>query len=171
MRTKRLTLDDLNEATVAIAKIVQSSEYAQDIKDLKSNDVIRSSSKIAALNPEMDAEGVLRVNGRCQKRVAEFTMAQQIVLPRNHPVAENIVRHIHRLIGYLRSKHVIAKLREVFWIPQIRARSSFNRCIKCKKILSRPMTKQMAPLPEAQLMAYEPPFSYTGMGLFVPLYV
>ena len=74
---------------MAIAKIVQSPEYAQDIKDLKSNDVIRSLSKIAALNPEMDAEGVLRVNGRGQKRAAEFTMTQQIVLPRNHPVAES----------------------------------------------------------------------------------
>ena len=33
------------------------------------------------------------------------------------------------------------------------------------------MVQQMAPLPEARLMAYEPPFSYTGMNLFGPLYV
>ena len=87
--TGRLTVDDLNAATVAIAKIVQSSAYAQEIKDLKSNGVVRASSKIAALNPELDAQGVLRVNGRGQKRVAESTMGRQIILPRNHAVASS----------------------------------------------------------------------------------
>ncbi|KAL9975233.1 hypothetical protein ACROYT_G012367 [Oculina patagonica] len=171
--TGRLTVDDLNAATVAIAKIVQSSAYAQEIKDLKSNGVVRASSKIAALNPELDAQGVLRVNGRGQKRVAESTMGRQTILPRNHAVAEKIVRHVHHFIGHLGREHVIAKLREDFWIPQIRVlvRTVLSRCVKCKKVLAKPMVQQMAPLPEARLMAYEPPFSYSGMDLFGPLYV
>ena len=64
VQTGRLTVDDLNAATVAIARIVQGSAYAQEIKDLKSNGAIRTSSKIAALNPGLDAQGVLRVNRR-----------------------------------------------------------------------------------------------------------
>ena len=173
VQTGRLTVDDLNAATVAIAKIVQSSAYAQEIKDLRSNGVVRASSKIVALNPELDANGVLRVNGRGQKRVTEFTMGRQIILPRNHAVAEKIVRHVHHFIGHLGREHVTAKLREEFWIPQVRVlvRSVVSRCVKCKKVLAKPMIQQMAPLPEARLMAYEPPFSFTGMDLFGPLYV
>lgn len=110
--TGRLTVDDLNAATMATVKIVQSSAYAQEIKDLKSNGVVRASSKIAALNPELDAQGVLRVNGRGKKRVVESTIGQQVILPRNHAVAEKIVHHVHHFIGHLGCKHVIDKLQK-----------------------------------------------------------
>ena len=36
---------------------------------------------------------------------------------------------------------------------------------------AKPMKQQMAPLPTNGMMAYEPPFSYTGMDLFGPFYV
>ena len=142
-----MTVDDLNAATLAIARIVQGSAYAQEIKDLKSNGAIKISSKIAALNPGLDAQGELRVNGRGQRRVSEPTMGQKIILPRNHVVAERIVRHVHHFIGHLGRKHVIAKLREDFWIPQIRVlvRSVLNRCVRCKKVLAKPTSQQMAP--------------------------
>ena len=165
-----MTVDDLNAATVAIAKIAQGSAYAQEIKDLKSNGAIRASRKIAALNPGLDDQGVLRVNGRGQKRVSESTMVRQIILPRNHAVAERIVRRVHHFIGHLGREHVIAKLREDFWIPQIcvLVRSVLSQCVRWKKVLAKPTTQQMAPLSEARLMACEPPFSYTGMDLFGP---
>ncbi|XP_068689224.1 uncharacterized protein [Montipora foliosa] len=111
VQTGGLTVDDLNAATVATAKIVRGSAYAQEIKDLKSNGAIRASSKIAALNPGLDDRGVLRVNGHGQKRASESTMGRQIILPRNHAVAEKIVRHVHHFIGHLGREHVKAKLR------------------------------------------------------------
>ena len=120
---------------MAIAKVVQGSAYAQEIKDLKSNGAFRASSKIAALNPGLHDQGVLRVNGRDQKRVSESTMSRQIILPSDHAVAEKIVRHVHHFIGHLGREHVIAKLRGDFWIPQIRVlvRSVLSRCVKCKE--------------------------------------
>ena len=33
------------------------------------------------------------------------------------------------------------------------------------------MVQQMAPLPRSRMMAYKPPFSYSGMDPFGPLYV
>ena len=160
VQTGVLTVDDLNAATVAIAKIVRGSAYTQEIKDLKSNGAIRASSKIAALNPGLDDRGVLRGNGHGQKRASESTMGRQIILSRNHAVAEKIVRHVHHFIGHLGREHVIAKLREDFWIPQIRnlVRSVLSRCVRCKKFLAKPMIQQMAPLPEARLIHRYGPF-------------
>ena len=172
-RTGRLTVEDFDAATLAISRVVQNTAYAQEFKDLKIKGVIKSSSKIAALNPELDAYGVLRVNGRGQHRLVASTASQQIILPRNHPVAHLIVRHVHHFIGHLEREHVMARLRENFWIPQKRVlvRSVLDRCLRCKMHNARPMTQQMAPLPKARLMTYEPPFSYTGVDLFGPLYV
>ena len=164
-----MTVDDLNAATLAIARIVQGSAYAQEIKVLKLNGAIRTLSKIAALNPGLDAQGALRVNGSGQKRVSESTMGQQIILPRNHAVAEKIVRHVHHLIGHLGREHVIAKLWEDFWIPEICVLvcSVLGQCVSCKKVLAKPMIQHMAPLQEARLMAYK--HSYTDLDHFGPL--
>lgn len=65
------------------------------------------------------------------------------------------------MIGHLGREHVIAKVRERFWIPQIRVlvRLVLSRCITCKKLNAKPMIQQMAPLPTSRMMAYEPPFS------------
>ena len=54
---------------------------------------------------------------------------------------------------------------------RVLVRSVLNRCITCKKLNAKPMTQQMAPLPKCRLTAYEPPFSFTGMDLFGPIYV
>ena len=54
---------------------------------------------------------------------------------------------------------------------RVLVRSVLNRCITCKKLNAKPMAQQMAPLPKCRLTAYEPPFSFTGMDLFGPIYV
>ena len=96
-----------------------------------------------------------------------------LLWPANHAVAEKIVGHVHHFIGHLGREHVIAKLREDFWIPQIciLVCSVLSQCARCKKVFATPMIQQVAPLPEARLMAYETPFSYTGIDLFGPLYI
>ena len=98
---------------------------------------------------------------------------QQIIFSRKHSATSLMIRHTHKMIGHLGREHVIAKVRERFWIPQIRVlvRSVLSRCITCKRLNAKPMKQQMAPLPTSGMMACEPPFSYTGMDLFGPLYV
>ena len=123
VQTGGLTVDDLNADTVAIAKIVRGSAYTQEIKDLKSNGAIRASSKIAALNPGLDDRRVLRVNGHGQKRASESTMGRQIILSRNHAVAEKIVRHVHHFIGHLGREQI----KSAIWFAQSLADASDAR--------------------------------------------
>ena len=113
---------------------------------------------------KLDATGDFRVHGRVQGKHVAFHSNQLI---------RRIVRHVHCSIGHLGREYVIEKLQENAWIPQVCVfvRSVINGCLKCKKFNARPMTQQMAPLPKSRLMACERPFSYTGMGLYDPLYV
>ena len=74
---------------------------------------MKSSSSIVALNPTLDDHGVLRVKGRANPPVA--------ILPKDHPVTAAIVHHIHESIGHLGRAHLISRVREKLWIPQIRA--------------------------------------------------
>ena len=120
VRTGCLTVDDYEAATSSIARIIQHTVYKQEIKDLESRGTVKSTSHIANLNPVLDSNGVLRVKGRVQRPPATDTTRQQIILPRDHPATSLIVRYTHKMIGHLGREHVIAKVRERFWIPQIR---------------------------------------------------
>ena len=149
-----------NSPVENFARIVQGLAYVQQIKDLKSNGAVKPSSLVvASLNPKLDEGGILRVNGRGQLKPTSCTLGQRMIFPSDHPVAKLTVRHVHHLIGHLGREHVIAKLREDFWISQEGL------------LVTKPMTQHMASLPKCRLTAYEPPFSFTGMDLFGPIYV
>ena len=148
VRTCRLTIEDYDAATFAISRIVQNSSYSQEVRDFKTKGTVKSSSKIAPLNPEVDAHELLTINGRGQHRLVDPTASRQIILLRSHtncPVPPSF----HRTLG---REHVIAKIREYFWIPQARvlACSVLKRYLKSKKLSTRPVTQQMVPLPKAR---------------------
>lgn len=168
-----LTFEDYDAATIAITRIVQLSAYPQEIKDLKAKGAVKSSSSIVALNPMLDDHGVLRVKGRIANPPVADAARNQAILPRDHPVTAVIVRHVHESIGHLGREHLISRVREKLWIPQIRVlvRSILGRCLRCKRLNARQIVQQMAPLPRSRMMAYQPPFSYSGMDLFGPLQV
>lgn len=171
--TGELTPQDYQEATFAIARIVQRSAYGSEKADLQIKGAVGPRSKIVNLNPLLDDHDVLRVNGRVKGAPITGDARQQIILPKEHQVSSLIVRHTHFSIGHLGREHVLAKIREQFWIPgaRILIRSILHHCITCKKINAAPITQQMAPLPADRMTAFEPPFSYTGMDLFGPLHV
>jgi hypothetical protein len=171
--TGGLTPNDYQEATSAIIRIVQRSSYANEKTDLKTKGTVGPKSRIANLNPLLDGDGILRVNGRVKNAPITGDARQQIIMPKEHRVTSLIVRHTHSSIGHLGREHVLAKIREQFWIPGARVliRSILHHCVTCRKISATPITQQMAPLPKDRTTAFEPPFCYTGMDLFGPLHV
>ena len=119
-KTGRITVDEFDAATAAIVRIVQGLACAQEIKDLKSNGAVKPSSLVASLNPKLDEGGILRVNGRGQLKPTSCTLGQQMIFPRDNPVAKLIVRHVHHLIGHLGREHarnLTANLSPSRWRP------------------------------------------------------
>ena len=173
LKNGRLSPEDYEVATHAIARVVQNEAYGSEITDLTAGRPVKTTSKIANLNPVLDDHDVLRIDGCIKNASVAYDARHRIIFPRNHDATSILVQHTHETIGHLGREHVIAKLRQKFWIPQVRVlvRSVLSRCIKCKKIHAKPMTQQMAPLPKDRLTAYQPPFTSTSMDMFGPLYV
>ena len=171
--TGNLTLEEIQNAEVQVAKIAQGACYKDEIKVLSSGQGLSPSSSLAPLNPVLDSQQVLRVSGRVAFAPTLRAITQLIILPKNQNVAVLLISHIHKSCGHLGREHVLSKLREKFWIPQARVltRSILRRCLICRKLNSKPLTQQMAPLPSSRTAAYEPPFTHTGMDLFGPLHV
>ena len=84
----------------------------------------------------------------CLSPPATVNSTNQIILQRITSLAtRTMIHHPHELIGRLGCEHIIAKVREKLWIPQIRkvVCSFLSQCIVCKNFHAKPMTQQIAP--------------------------
>ena len=55
---------EIHTAATAVMKLVQQSEFHEELKILKSRKLMKSSSKLLSLSPFLDTERTLRVGGR-----------------------------------------------------------------------------------------------------------
>ena len=92
---------------------------------------------------------------------------------RDHHVTDLIVRKCHEELAHAGREHVLASIRERFWI--VKKRVTVHRvltdCFKCRE-RSAPSGEQiMADLPQESLTLDRPPFPFVGIDYFGPFIV
>ena len=104
----------------------------------------------------------------CYELVAEESK-HTAILPRKSHVKTLIIRHTHEQLGHSGRGHVLAKLRERYWIIKANSavRQLISSCVICRKLKSTPQDQKMADLPEDRLTP-APPFTYVGVDYFGP---
>ena len=63
--TEALTTEELREATLLVMRLVQAQSFADELRDLKANKEVKSSSRPAKMKPVL-VDAVLRVGGRLE---------------------------------------------------------------------------------------------------------
>ena len=179
-----LTVQELEEAEQSIIRFTQCQNFENELKKLdrashdepdhertplqrRKNQVTKSSS-LYRLDLFLD-EGLLRVGGRLNHADIPEESKHSVILPRKSHVTTLIIRHMHEQLGHAGRGHVLAKLRERYWI--IKANSAVHQlislCVTCRRIKSTPQDQKMADLPEDRLTP-APPFTYVGVDYFGP---
>ena len=95
-------------------------------------------------------------------------------MPKNHYVAELIVRYVHEWDSkHSGREYTLSKVRQKYWIPQGRSlvNKILQRCVVCKKLRGKAGVQRMADLPSDRITPDNPPFTYTGVDCFGPFYV
>lgn len=112
--------------------------------------------KLQRFSPQVDDDGLLRVNGRLH--LAEelpFDTRHPVILPKDHPVTHLIITDAHQKLGHgSGTEHLLTELRSQFWILQGRraVRTVVESCHGCRRRFSaRPTGQMMAPLPTSRL--------------------
>jgi hypothetical protein len=90
--------------------MVQQISYAQEIKDLKEQQEIASSSSIKTPHPFIDKEGLLRVGGRLQQSMLPYQAMHQMILPANHHFTKLVVSAEHLRLHHAGPQLLIASL-------------------------------------------------------------
>lgn len=125
---------------------------------------------MAQLESMLNAEGIMCVGGRLDRRLIPEGAKHQVILPKSHLV---VILHYHSSLGHSGKEDVLAEFRQTFWI--VRARCAVNKvlrdCILCKRRRGQVGYQKMVDLPLDRVTPSKPPFAYTEIDCFGPFQV
>ena len=115
----------------------------------------------------------MRVGGLIADAPIVFNAIFPMIVPPKHHVAQLLIASFHQKLLHAGQNHILAHLREKFWIPNGRSavRTVVRSCMTCKKQRAATMEHMMSALPAFRTTAYVPCFTYTGVYYFGPLNV
>ena len=129
-------------------------------------------STLCKLDPILDQD-ILRVGGRLNKMALPSELKNPVILPKNSHTSRLILQQIHLQVGHSGRGHMLAKLRERFWLPcaNAMARKIIKRCIFCRRYQAKVEHQKMADLPQDRITPDEPSFTHVGIDYFGPIEV
>jgi hypothetical protein len=156
-----------------LVRLIQRKYFPSDINEIKSK---------TQLNLFV-CDGIIRHRSRLTHPEFAYDEACPALLPRPHfsPSKKNVgstlvlvlIRHLHLLNCHIGASHLLAKLRQRFWVDKARSlvKSVIHRCTICRRWTGGPFQRPpMDPLP---LVRVQPiiPFLNVGIDYFGPLKV
>lgn len=170
-QTSHLTPNELHRAEVAWLTSCQTTEYRQEIENLKSNKP--RLPLVRQLRLFLDTDGLIRCGGRIHNAPLSQDTKFPILLPKKHPITRHIVIQAHERQLHAGINATITELRQRYWIPSIRqyVRSILRKCVTCRKVNGRPYVSPDPPPLPSNRVADTPPFTVTGVDFTGALYV
>lgn len=179
--TGTLSQDELIKSECELWRLAQKSEYLDEFVILQKNLKLpqhqklrlAKSSPLYRESPYIDNYGVIRMNGRIDRALTNYSAKRPVLLPKRHRITFLIVDHFHRKFHHHNNETVVNELRQIFRIPNLRAlmKNVIKLCQRCKNLRANPKPPQMAELPSARLAACIRPFTYVGIDYFGPIQV
>ena len=164
---------ELKTSELEILRLSQKEAFSEDLCRLAKNKQLTNHSKLISLNPYLDTDNLMKVNGRVKSTEILLNNSDQVILSKNYTVSKLIISHYHKLTLPSGSKQTLASVREKFWIPACWGliKQVINSCPLCKFRSAKSQQPIMSNLPNDRLSVGEKPFSKVGVDYFGPLLV
>lgn len=119
-----LHLHNLGYSKIVLIRLPQAKYFRKEIESLKMGEPVQRDSSILSLNPLLDNDGVLHVQGCLNNAEILFEQRHPILLHRSHKLTKLTVMRHH--LANLHAGPCLLKsiIRRTHWIRQI------NWCIK-----------------------------------------
>lgn len=167
-----ISAEEMREAEIKIIKTVQRKSFAAEIGSIRRTENLKRTSPISQLDPILKNQ-VMCVGERLRNSALPEEERNPTILPKKNHVVGLIIEHYHATSGHSELlEHVLAMLREKFWIvgARVAIKSVIKRCHDCKKRMAPVGEQKMADLPENRVTSDNPPFTNVGVdcfGLFI----
>ncbi|XP_039312876.1 uncharacterized protein LOC113004888 [Solenopsis invicta] len=93
-----ISVTEINDAKLMIVKAVQAEEFKDELNALKVNNKIASKSRLIALHPFLDKDGVIKVGGRLKHSMLPEESKHPMVIPSSHHFTTLLMIHYHEKI-------------------------------------------------------------------------
>lgn len=118
------------------------------------------------------SDGLWHLKSRLTNRDDTESFKYPVLLPKNEPLVEQLVRYIHQSSYHSGTQHVLGRIREHYWIIHSRSlvKSIIHKCVKCQRYRVGKMKCDPASLPEKRIETVAA-FQNTGVDLAGPLMI
>ena len=117
---------------VALVRQCQREAFSNEFESLEKNKCVDRRSKLLSFTPCLGKNNVFRVGGRQDRGKLPYEVRHPIILLQKYRLTELIVDCYHRLENHGDVDHVLAAIRNKFWIIHERQEvKQFKR--RCQK--------------------------------------
>ena len=167
-----LTLNEIHLAEVALIRLLQQSEFPEEIGDLIKESRVSSSSKLKWFSPFLDKDKLIRVGGRLENSSMSYNSKHPIVLPSKNKLTDMIISHYHVKYFHSGPQNLLYQIRQKYWPlnGRNRCRKIVHNCISCFKANPKLCSQKMGDLPKERT---NPDFVFnsTGIDLCGPFFI
>ena len=166
-----IDVEDIKRAEKTILRFTQEQHFAETLRDLQKRGYVAQGNSLSKLDPFLD-DNLLRAGGRLRRMNLQSDTKFPIILPYKSHVTTLIIRDIHEKTAHGGRHHVLAHLREKFWVIHANSavRQLISKCIMCRKFRAPTAEQKMSDLPSDR-GSTGPPFTYSAVDLFGPFLV
>ncbi|XP_075162812.1 uncharacterized protein LOC142235440 [Haematobia irritans] len=169
METRFITAAEINYVKIQLIMIAQKTYYFPEYSALQSRNPISLKSRLLTLNPFLDENQFLRVNGRLANADISYNERHPIILPEKSRFCKLFIDFTHKITLHAEHQIMLRAIRQEFYV--IRLKNSVRHCIRncrtCTIYKNRVKHQIMAALP-LERCTFSLPFTNTGVDFAGP---
>ena len=142
-------------------KKAQAQAYSDDLTQLAAGKEVHCSSDLRSLYPYTDEKGILRVGGRLTHAPIPYQAKHPAILPKKHDIVPLILLHLHQRLNHSGVEHILAELRQRYWIPKVRSalKKIAKSCYVCRNTTPNQIYRRWQACPKADFKLSTHPFT------------
>lgn len=164
-----LTSLELNAALQAIITNTQRTHLSDTIRGLENVVAKPAKVNLAALDPFIDVQGLLRVGGRLRRADMRYSQRHPIILPRQSRLTRLITHHAHHQTLHGNVQIMLNVIRLQYWIIGARSavKQTIRECVVCVRMQAKIVNPFMSDLPAIRVNPSYP-FMHTAIDYAGP---
>ncbi|XP_075157917.1 uncharacterized protein LOC142231184 [Haematobia irritans] len=149
--------------------VAQRRFYADEYYALENKQPIPAKSKLLTLNPFLDKEKILRMNGRLANSTLPYKERHPIILPEKSHFCKLLITFTHKVLLHAEHQSMLRAIRAEFYIIRLKnaVRHCIRNCCTCVMYKHKVRNQIMAALPEERC-TFSLPFTNTGLDFAGP---
>ncbi|XP_075163012.1 uncharacterized protein LOC142235634 [Haematobia irritans] len=161
--------DEILSVKYNLIRLAQRMYFPSEYQALENHLAINSKSRLLTLNPTLDENQLLRVNGRLANSDISYNERHPIILPEKSRFCKLFIDFTHKTLLHSEHQVMLRAIRQEFYI--IRLKSAIRHCIRncriCTIYKHRIRTQIMSTLP-SERCTFSLPFTNTGVDFAGP---